>query len=145
MRLAALLLTAAACAAPLHAQTSGVVGDWRDADGSIIRIAPCNDALCATLIGVTTKAPAKVDGNNPDASLRTRPLCGLVIGSGFRGESADKATGGKLYDPNNGKTYNGTITSNGDTLSLRGFIGVSLFGRTAKWTRVSSPVTSCRA
>lgn len=144
MRFAALLLMAAACTMSLPAQSSGVAGNWRDADGSVIRVAPCKDALCATLIAVTTTAPGKVDHNNPDRALRTRPLCGLVIGSGFHSESTDRATGGKLYDPSNGKTYSGTIASSGDTLNLRGFIGVSLFGRTEKWTRVTAPVESCR-
>ncbi len=144
MRFAALLLTAAACTAALHAQTSGVAGYWREPSGSVIQIAPCNDALCATLITISAAAPARVDGNNPDTALRTRPLCGLVIGSGFRSEGADKAAGGKLYDPKNGKTYSGTISSEGDVLSLRGYIGVSLFGRTAKWTRVPAPLESCR-
>jgi uncharacterized protein (DUF2147 family) len=43
---------------------------------------------------------------------------------------------GKVYDPKNGKTYSGKMTLVSPTeLHLRGFIGISLIGRTAVWTR----------
>ncbi len=144
MRFLALLgLTALPILPAMRAQTTGVVGDWHESSGSVIRIAPCGDALCATVVVVSSAAPAQVDGNNPDASLRTRPLCGLQIGQGFRGSDPNKAEGGKLYDPRNGKTYKGSMTSEGSTLLLRGYIGMSMFGRTAKWDRVTTPVESC--
>lgn len=138
--LAALLIAPVA-----QCQSAGVVGEWREGSGSIIRIAPCADALCATLIQISSAAPTQVDGNNPDASLRSRSLCGLQIGQGFRGSDPNRAEGGKLYDPRNGKTYKGNMTSDGKTLLLRGYIGVSMFGRTAKWDRVTTPVQSCTA
>ncbi|MGI4757157.1 MAG: DUF2147 domain-containing protein [Janthinobacterium lividum] len=126
------------------AQNAGVVGDWREPSGSVIRIAPCGDALCATLVVVSKAASAQVDGNNPDAALRTRPLCGLPIGQGFHGSDANKAEGGKLYDPKSGKTYKGIMTSEGDTLLLRGYVGIAAFGRTEKWDRVTTPVETCK-
>lgn len=124
--------------------TGGVQGDWREASGSVIRIAPCGDALCAKLVLVSAAAPVSVDGMNPDSSLRTRPLCGLLIGEGFRSSDPNKADDGKLYDPKTGKTYKGAMTSEGDTLLLRGYIGIAAFGRTAKWDRVKEPVEVCK-
>lgn len=124
--------------------TTGILGDWRESSGSVIRIAPCGGSLCATLVQVSAAAPVSVDGNNPDSNLRTRPLCGLPIGQGFRSSDPNKAEDGKLYDPKSGKTYKGTMTSEGNTLLLRGYIGVSLFGRTAKWDRVTTPVEVCK-
>ncbi len=45
-------------------------------------------------------------------------------------------TGGRLYDPEKGKTYSGKITLvSPKQLDLRGYIGISLIGRTSKWTR----------
>jgi uncharacterized protein (DUF2147 family) len=41
---------------------------------------------------------------------------------------------GKIYDPKNGKTYSCKITHKGNTLDLRGFVGISLIGRTSTWT-----------
>ena len=43
---------------------------------------------------------------------------------------------GKVYDPKNGKTYSGKITKASPAeLDLRGFVGVSILGRTARWTK----------
>ena len=45
---------------------------------------------------------------------------------------------GEVLDPHNGKTYDAktTLSANGDTLTLRGYIGISLLGRSQTWTRV---------
>ena len=134
----------AAQPAATAARITGVLGDWREASGSVIRIAPCGDALCAKLVLVSAAAPVSVDGMNPDSSLRTRPLCGLLIGEGFRSSDPNKADDGKLYDPKTGKTYKGTMTSEGDVLLLRGYVGIAAFGRTAKWDRVKTPVEACK-
>ncbi len=80
--------------------------------------------------------PPRLDVENPDPALRDRELFGMQILYGFRMETADRWGGGRVYDPNNGNTYRGTITLvNDSTLRLRGFIGLSLFGRTEVWTR----------
>jgi len=80
--------------------------------------------------------PPRLDIQNPDPALRGRELYGMQILYGFRMETADRWGGGRVYDPNNGNTYRGTITLvDENTLRLRGFIGLSLFGRTEVWTR----------
>ncbi len=80
--------------------------------------------------------PPRLDVENPDPALRDREVFGMQILYGFRMETADRWGGGRVYDPNNGNTYRGTITLvNDSTLRLRGFIGLSLFGRTEVWTR----------
>jgi uncharacterized protein (DUF2147 family) len=80
--------------------------------------------------------PPRLDEENPDPALRDRDLFGMRILYGFRIETAGRWGGGRVYDPNNGNTYRGTITlANDNTLRLRGFIGLSLFGRTEVWTR----------
>jgi uncharacterized protein (DUF2147 family) len=44
---------------------------------------------------------------------------------------------GTIYDPETGTTYNCKITmKNKNTLDIRGFVGVSVFGRTDTWKRV---------
>lgn len=80
---------------------------------------------------------AKVDRNNPDESLRTKPLLGYTNLTGFEAKGDGKYEGGTIYDPENGSTYNCVITMTDDnTLEVRGYIGVSLFGRTDVWKRV---------
>ena len=140
-----LLLFAAVWSAsfPALAQQPGIVGSWREPGGSVIRIAPCQDSICATLSAVSPSAPTPFDSRNPDPAKRTRRLCGLNIGYSFHLTDATHADGGQLYDPKTGKTYHGEMSSEGDTLKLRGYVGVKAFGRTETWTRVSAPQASC--
>ena len=144
-----LLLT---CATAFAAAPATVMGDWTTPDHSIVRIAPCGSGtasapICLTVVKISpTAAPGSngklTDQQNPDASLRYRALCGLIIGNGFQQSDANHLTGGKLYDPKTGHTYSGTIASDGDTLHLHGFVGISLFGRTEIWHR-SPTITPC--
>ena len=79
----------------------------------------------------------KIDRENPDAALRDRPLIGLKILDGFRWDGKGAWEKGKIYDPDNGKTYKCVARPVGDdVLKVRGFIGFSLLGRTTEWTRL---------
>ena len=77
----------------------------------------------------------KLDEMNVDESLRSRPRLGLRVLSGFVKDGDVKYTDGTIYDPLNGKTYSCKITYKGKTLDIRGYIGISLFGRTTVWSR----------
>ncbi len=76
------------------------------------------------------------DVNNPDKSLRNKPLLGLELLKGFEHKGGGSYEEGTIYDPKNGKTYSCKMTLNGDKLKIRGYIGVSLLGRSEVWTRV---------
>jgi uncharacterized protein (DUF2147 family) len=119
------------------AQGGGVLGTWQEPGGAKIDVHRCGEAVCLKVLTLSRDAPSTVDGKNPDAALRTRPIVGLEIGQGFHLEDANHAEDGKLYDPKSGKTYNGTMTSEGSTMRLRGYVGIKLFGRTEEWKRVS--------
>lgn len=80
----------------------------------------------------------KVDHKNPDAKLQSRPLMDLVILTGLVIDGNTKYKNGKIYDPKSGKTYSAKAElTNNNTLALRGYIGVSLVGRTDTWTRTT--------
>ena len=82
----------------------------------------------------------KHDRENSDKSLQGRPIIGLVFMKGFKFNGKDEWSGGTVYDPESGKTYKGKIWLDNDTtLGLRGYIGISLLGRTEKWTRYTEP------
>jgi uncharacterized protein (DUF2147 family) len=77
----------------------------------------------------------KVDRLNPAPELRGRPILGLPLMVGFRYDG-DQWKDGRIYDPETGNTYRGKIRLASDgTLRLRGFIGISLLGRTTVWVR----------
>jgi uncharacterized protein (DUF2147 family) len=68
--------------------------------------------------------------------LKNQPIMGLVIIRNFKPDGEVWA-GGTVVDPENGKEYKGKIWTIGkDKLSMRGFIGFSLLGRTQTWTRL---------
>ena len=75
------------------------------------------------------------DLNNEDKKLRNRDLKNLVILNNLVFDE-DEYTGGTIYDPKNGSTYKCYMTLAGDKLNIRGYIGISLIGRTSVWTRV---------
>jgi uncharacterized protein (DUF2147 family) len=88
---------------------------------------------------VTQLRPGRQPGDVCDkcpGDLKNKPLMGLVILRNFRPEGNDWV-GGTVIDPENGKEYKGKLWMVGaDTLSMRGFIGFSLLGRTQNWKRL---------
>jgi len=82
----------------------------------------------------------KLDKENEDESLRTRPVMGMLLLSDFEFDGDDEWEDGTIYDPKNGKTYKCYMEFEDEddlnTLKVRGFIGFSLLGRTTYWTKV---------
>lgn len=77
------------------------------------------------------------DVKNPNAKLRTREVIGLVILNNFVFDGEDTWVDGTIYDPREGKTYSCKITKKSkDEIKVRGYIGISMFGRTEIWTRI---------
>jgi len=65
-----------------------------------------------------------------------RSLLGLTIIKGLV-RSASGYDSGKITDPKNGKSYHCKITLDGrDKLIVRGYIGISIFGRSQTWIRL---------
>jgi|SRR4030095_3385081 uncharacterized protein (DUF2147 family) len=86
----------------------------------------------------TENGKQRVDANNPDKAKRSNPIIGLVMLMGFKFDGDDEWKGGDIYDPESGKTYSSYIyLKDKDTLKIRGYVGISLFGRTETWTRTN--------
>jgi len=86
----------------------------------------------------------RVDVNNPDESKRGEKIMGKVVMKDleFVGNKLILAwENGTIYDPKNGSEYNFKTTmsnKNHNQIEGKGFIGVSMFGRTDTWTRMVS-------
>ena len=81
----------------------------------------------------------KVDTNNPDPAQRSRPIMGLTLMEGFEFDGKGTWKKGTIYDPDNGKTYKCKLRLEGEgVLNVRGYIGISMIGRTSQWTRVKT-------
>ncbi|MFN4770693.1 MAG: DUF2147 domain-containing protein, partial [Gemmatimonas sp.] len=127
----------------LAAQTPPTpVGTWHTVDETtgkprgIVEIIERNGVLTGIIRG--TLVPGEPEGlcDKCPGDRRNQPITGLEM---IRNVRRDGNTwgGGELLDPDNGKTYRIKLTPSPDgrTLEVRGFIGISLFGRSQTWRR----------
>ena len=86
----------------------------------------------------TENGKTRMDRNNPDEGKRNDPIIGLVMIKDFKFDGDDEWKGGDIYDPESGKTYSSYLyLKDKNTLRVRGYVGISLFGRTETWTRTN--------
>jgi len=147
-----MLLLIAVLLAPFSPASAGGQGDilgvWYNQEKDAkIEIYQCGDTYCGKIVwlqepiypeGSEDGIPGtvKLDHNNPDPARRKTPVMGMTIMHGFTFSGEDRWKNGRIYDPKNGKTYSAKITLiSPKRLDLRGYIGISLIGRTAEWSR----------
>jgi uncharacterized protein (DUF2147 family) len=116
-----------------------VLGLWKNEDATF-EIFENEGSLGAKIVALreplTPDGKEKTDVHNPDASKHGRPIVGIVFMSGFMPAGPGKWEHGTIYDPKSGNTYSCNMELEGsDTIKVRGFIGVSVIGRTDIWTR----------
>jgi uncharacterized protein (DUF2147 family) len=137
---------------PLFAQSASdreqVMGLWAS-EGSIFSVFEKAGLLHGEIIALKDPVytveedsiragKTRLDDNNPDESQRTRPIIGLDMFAEYRFD--DKQWRGKIYDPESGNHYQSKMVIAKDgRLEIRGYIGIPLFGRTARF----DPVASC--
>ena len=79
----------------------------------------------------------KTDDENPDPELRDRTIMGMVLFKAFEYDGDNKWINGEVYDAESGKTYSCQMTLKSENkLEVRGYIGITLFGRTETFERV---------
>jgi hypothetical protein len=145
----ALLPLAAALWAPgqaLSADPTSPAGLWQTVDEDTKE--PTGWFLISNHDGVYAGIIAKMflkPGENPNVvcdqckdDRHDHPWLGLEIIRGMAQESADKFGGGTILDPRDGKVYHATmkLTPDGQTLVVRGYLGVELLGQNQYWTRL---------
>lgn len=141
-RILLLLLVATGLSSAARAQRDKIEGIWWNNEKSA-KIEIYRAAVDKKFYGkiVWLKEPnkdgkPKVDDKNPNAKKRNTPLMGYPVLKGFEVDDEDTYDSGTIYDPKNGKTYDCKITyRNKNELGIRGYVGVSLLGRTTTWTR----------
>ena len=119
-----------------------IVGVWKTGEGNaMVRIYKNGEKYQGKIVWLKepndpeTGKP-KQDKNHPEEATRTRPVLGMINIWGFSYKETNLWDDGNIYDPKNGSTYSCTIKMiNPNTLEVRGYIGVSIIGRTDTWTR----------
>ncbi len=120
------------------------VGLWRTIDDrsgkekSLVRIVDVNGELRGT---IEKLFPEPGEEPNPvcekcPGDKKNKPVISMTILTGLKKEK-DQWSGGEILDPQNGKTYRCKmwLEDKGRALHVRGFIGVSVLGRTQIWIR----------
>ncbi len=120
----ALLVAGALLAAATASAATPIAGRYVTEDGSgIIEIGRCGPSVCGRLVKVLKARPGApmTDVNNGDPALRSRPIVGLPILTGFTDHGDDWR--GRIYDPRNGKSYKSIVSREADgTLKVQGCI-----------------------
>ncbi len=129
----------AAAVSGAHAGAEGLAGTTWMTDGGSAKVAFAEEdgALVGRIVWLGEEAESGepvLDENNPDESLRARPLIGVAMVWGFERIRDGLWDRGRIYAADDGKTYNAKMTLDGDTLMLTGCIRWPLCRDTA-WTR----------
>ncbi|RWQ32889.1 MAG: DUF2147 domain-containing protein [Mesorhizobium sp.] len=138
----ALTVVAALASSAARADNASPVGLWRNVDDvsgkprALIRITEADGSLQGKIEKVFLAPNESPTCTKCEGALKNAPVVGLVILSGLKKDGAG-FTGGQILDPDNGKTYSSKIyvTDGGKKLNVRGYIGVSLLGRSQIWQR----------
>lgn len=142
--LLALLCLSTFAAAGAMAQEASLVGLWKNIDDetnkpkALIRITESNGEYKGKIEKLFR--PANEEQNPKcdkcEGALKDQPIIGMTILTGIKKEGAEYA-GGQILDPGNGKLYKSKITlaEGGKKLSMRGYIGMPMLGRTQTWVR----------
>ena len=138
--LAVLLVFVAAVASPAGASDKqGFEGFfWDEPKTAIVQMSLTENGIEGRTVWLKDDT-GQTDLNNPTEELRSRPIIGMVFLSGFEYVARkNRWKDGKVYDPNDGKTYDAkmSLVNGGNTIKMRGYVGVALFGRTVKFERV---------
>lgn len=133
----------------IHAKTLDLAGTWKaidDKTGYARADVVISKKDNGSYVGTITQVHAIPNRTAIEfcekctGTLKNAPLIGLPILSGFKQnpKKSDEFIGGQVLDPLSGHVYRGKgrLNARGNVLTLRGFIGTSLLGRTVSWIRV---------
>ena len=137
MKAATIALAALTTAIALPAYAAQpVIGRWATVEAkAIVNIAQCGKSLCGKIEKILKPTPGRpnTDVENADPALRSRPLVGLPLLTGFG--DAGSHWKGTIYDPESGKSYTSKISRNADG-TLKGQGCIAFFCKTQTWTAV---------
>lgn len=124
------------------AQSQSVTGKWKTIDDetgkakSIVEIYEKSGKIYGKVIDILEEENKKKVCKECSGDDKNKPILGMVIIKGLSKDGLEY-TDGKILDPKNGKLYKCFITlESKDKLKVRGYIGISLIGRTQYWYRV---------
>jgi len=128
---------------PINADNAdAIIGNWKTGEGTaVVQIYKQGSSYFGKIVWLkepnnpSTGKP-RVDDKNSNPAKRNTPLLGLVNLRNFSFHKNNLWKDGKIYDPKSGDDYSCKITmTDPNTIEVRGYIGISLLGRTDIWKR----------
>jgi uncharacterized protein (DUF2147 family) len=116
------------------AGAADAIGKWKDPENqAVCEIYSCDGGVC---VKVLSPAPGlDKDDFNPDPALKGRSMAGVVLMSGAAQDGPDRWKG-KLYNPEDGKTYSGFIeVKSKDEVKLEGCVLGGILCKSRTWQR----------
>ncbi|MBP6115276.1 MAG: DUF2147 domain-containing protein [Neisseriaceae bacterium] len=121
----------------------GIVGKWQTIDDEtkkpkgVVEIVASGGAFQGRVTQLYEGSLNQCTGCT--GAQKDGPIIGMTVVSGLKETKDGQYEGGKVFDPKSGKTYSAKakLINNGQSLELRGFVGVSLLGRTQTWKRLN--------
>lgn len=128
--------------AGIFSANAQITGKWKTIDDktgdakSVVEIYEQNGKIYGKVVEILNPAKKNAKCDKCDGADKGKPIEGLIIIKGLT-KDGDKYTNGDILDPNKGKLYSCTIKLDGkDKLDVRGYMGISMLGRTQVWHRV---------
>ena len=135
-----LILTLLLCGPLLRAQT--VLGKWKTIDDEtgkalgVIEIFEKGGKIYGRVVDILIPKDKHKTCTNCNGEDKDKPILGMIVIKGLV-KDGNEYNGGKILDPKSGKLYKCYINlEDKDKLKVRGYIGISLFGRTQYWHRI---------
>lgn len=136
-----LLLSCAILSFSTTYAASSILGQWTTIDDktgqkrAIVELYLKDDVLNGKIIKVyKQKGDTGLCTQCPD-SFKNKPIQGLEFLWGLKPDNYGNYIGGHILDAKTGKIYNVKLTQKERKLYVRGFVGISLLGRTQIWVR----------
>lgn len=142
IKFATLIISIFTSVSSFSQESDDLLGIWQSEHGSVrIQVYKSGNSYDGKLVWLKEdtdeSGKPKKDINNPSGTVKSPPVKGLEVLSGFSYKNAGVWEGGTVYDPRSGNKYSCKLSmSRSDRLEVRAFKGISLIGKTQIWSRV---------
>lgn len=126
----------------LQINAQSVIGKWKTIDDktgkakSVVEIYESNGKIYGKVVEIFDPAKREKKCEKCDGADKNKPVLGLVVIKGLS-KDGDEYNGGKIVDPETGSVYKCFVKLEGkDKLTVRGYMGIALIGRSQTWVRI---------